>query len=74
MGPLDPWTIALTSAGLLVVVAVATWLPARRALRSECTRDVTSGIAELSVPYSEGVGLVDWIFDPQAAPGDSWVA
>ena len=31
MGPLDPWTIALTSAGLLVVVAVATWLPARRA-------------------------------------------
>lgn len=31
IGSLDPWTVVFTSAGLLVLVAIATWLPVHRA-------------------------------------------
>ncbi len=33
--PVNPWTIGVTVAMLLVVVAGACWLPARRAARIE---------------------------------------
>jgi ABC-type antimicrobial peptide transport system permease subunit len=35
--PLDPWVFASAAAGFTVIVAVATWLPARRATRVEPT-------------------------------------